>query len=438
MDLGPSHSSFSKKLREINTIFSNKISTMNKKITIYKTTAYLMLIICLLSPLNTIHTETFCICVVLLIPFFIKKYRHLDKNERKLITSSSIFLLVVVFYKIFGISSCSNDNIAVYINWTVVLLISVFFQFLGFTIREKRFLLYILYLLIMIQELEVFIVGYSALTKGIDDISGIRITEFGSMVMFFSFCCLIWFLHDKSFINRCLSLFGVGISLYINIFIMQRAINLLSMLFGLLYIILCNSKKSYRNNLILFVSFIIIFIVLYFQIYISIIDQFSSTLKSIRLFERLQDLKDFLITGDFTETGRFSGRIPLLMNSFNSWIKTPISFLFGVGDHRGNDSIIGNHSEYIDCLGRYGLVGGILLLIETVYLVKYVISFYQLKKDRELYYQSGIVVFLYVIRNFLGIVSIYQVGIPMLIFLPLLIDVCCMCRKETNEGIKIW
>ena len=53
--------------------------------------------------------------------------------------------------------------------------------------------------------------------------------------------------------------------------------------------------------------------------------------------------------------------------SVKSWLSSFLSFLFGIGDHRWNDftttadSGIGNHSDLLDVLGRYGITGALIL-----------------------------------------------------------------------------
>lgn len=101
-------------------------------------------------------------------------------------------------------------------------------------------------------------------------------------------------------------------------------------------------------------------------VFIPLLTFLMEHLQSERLSERLNDLVDFKQSGgnlNDVREGSLTERILLAQTSLNSFFSSPISIMIGIGDHTqsfGGDLIksgIGNHSEFIDVLARYGLVG---------------------------------------------------------------------------------
>jgi len=61
-----------------------------------------------------------------------------------------------------------------------------------------------------------------------------------------------------------------------------------------------------------------------------------------------------------TTFSELSIRTDLALNSLKSFLNSPI---IGRGAYYSDSSIIGSHSQFIDDFGRYGLLGGIPLII---------------------------------------------------------------------------
>lgn len=133
---------------------------------------------------------------------------------------------------------------------------------------------------------------------------------------------------------------------------------------GLLLALFEPKNHTRRRGYYLFTVIALVLLVLI--MFIPLMEWIISHLQSDRLAERLNDLIDFRQYGgnvDYVAEGSFTQRILLAQTSLNSFVSSPISFFIGIGDHTqsfGGDLIasgIGGHSEFIDVLARYGLVG---------------------------------------------------------------------------------
>ena len=404
---------------------------MRIRVTPYKVLLFLLIGICLTYALNSIHTEAMLACGVLgLVVVWLTEYRMLSKDSRRLVLLSALLLGLIILYKLVGISSCSTDSIGVYIDWTVVLLFAVYMANADFTDGERYFFVLLLYGLIMIQLITAIASGRAIMARGSRYTVTLRITEFGSMAMFFSAACLIWFLNDYRLRNRALAILGILASLYVVFVIQQRLINDFCTVALLALILLNNNKRKKFVYVLYFLAIGVLIWIYVTRAYIPILNYLIKNASTVRIANRLQDVKDFLLTGNLMEEGRFSGRSDLMKLSLTSWTRNPLTILIGVGDHRGRNAIVGNHSEYIDMLARYGLLGASLVAATTVYTIKFLLSFGG--KRTKVYLQVGAVALMFVIRNFLGIVSVYQVAFPMLIFLQMVIR---LCDSDQNRAV---
>ena len=120
------------------------------------------------------------------------------------------------------------------------------------------------------------------------------------------------------------------------------------------------------NRRIYYVFSVVTIVLLLLLVFIPLMEWLIANLQSERLAKRLNDLIEFRQSRgnvDDVSDGSFTSRVMLAQISLNSFLSSPISIMIGIGDHTqsfGGDLVksgIGNHSEFIDVLGRYGLVG---------------------------------------------------------------------------------
>ena len=135
--------------------------------------------------------------------------------------------------------------------------------------------------------------------------------------------------------------------------------------------------------------------------------------------------KDFALAG-----GSVSGRAQLMELSWNTWLSSWRAFLLGVGDHR-TGHIIGNHSDLIDTLARFGIVGGIIF--SKLSIAQF--TFLRLLDDKQSSYktQCMIVFLLYIVRGFFGNILTPAIAVQVFLFLPLLFERCYLLNESDHK-----
>lgn len=132
--------------------------------------------------------------------------------------------------------------------------------------------------------------------------------------------------------------------------------------------------------------------------------------ESVRLAERLEDVISFSNgKGDINSLseGSMAQRFALAQTSLNTFFSSPLNMLIGIGDHTvsfGMDlhkSGIGNHSEFIDILARYGIIGAFVFI---GILKSYYKSLKSLSSDRSIIKYVNIIFFVFIIYGFLNLV----------------------------------
>lgn len=117
--------------------------------------------------------------------------------------------------------------------------------------------------------------------------------------------------------------------------------------------------------------------------------------------------------------GTITGRTNLYMLSVQTWLSDMQSFLFGIGDHRATFNAratgISQHSELLDSLARYGLLGAFILINIFKYAYQLVLEFFPPKYRLQLF-----TIFVIVIAcGFTKVLFFPSAGFVIFIILPL-------------------
>ena len=153
----------------------------------------------------------------------------------------------------------------------------------------------------------------------------------------------------------------------------RSTITILVMFFGFfLSILFMQTPKSFNgsksNNLFLIKKIIIIFLLIFSIFFLlefkkevgsSIINIFSDSDNIV--FKRIQEIGFLMVDDNLDDEGTMAVRFELMQQSISTFINSPI---FGQGWEFGNlfelsKNYVGNHSEWFDTLGKFGLLGGI-------------------------------------------------------------------------------
>ena len=171
-----------------------------------------------------------------------------------------------------------------------------------------------------------------------------------------------------------------------------------------------------------------ILVMLVFILFIPLMGWILEFIQSERLAERLNDLVDFSQSGgdvNNVREGSFTERILLAQTSLNSFLSSPVSVFIGIGDHSqafGGDLVksgIGHHSEFIDVLARYGIVGAFVFfnIMKKYYLMLKKLSF-----ERKILKYVNVLFGIIIMSGVLNLLFEPNILLFMYIIMPVIIE----------------
>lgn len=310
--------------------------------------------------------------------FFISQAKyHIFEKYRKLISLLLIYCSIVIGYKLLNVSTISWGVIYLEISAYVTLLMGLYIMS-SFSEKQLKIIFLLTIIFYLFNIIYNFRWGYAtgAILEGeiVNDesISGIANSHFNEAAMFTLFS--LYANYSKG-LSKFYKIFALIIMVLSACFIMMcglRATIIILSIFSFLFMAVAkfghNNKRTYYS----------ILVVLFFFMYFNLegILEILIGVAPERIAYRLNDIL-FTTQNGITENS-FSGRAGRMMISLNTWIKTPISFLFGAGDIGGEIGLfegIGGHSELIDVLAKFGIVGGLVLYRLFIQACKFLMSF---------------------------------------------------------------
>ena len=231
----------------------------------------------------------------------------------------------------------------------------------------------------------------------------------------------------KGWVLLC-SLLIIPVAYYM-LFQNTRGIAVLLLLTELLGFVLASFEPVQKNNRTTYYIFMsVLIIVVLLIVFIPAMNWVLEHIQSERLAERFNDLLDLKKSGGDSSQiseGSLSGRIMLIETSFNTFLSSPISVLIGIGDHTqsfGGDLVksgIGNHSEFVDVLARFGLVGAIIVWNIMKYCYRMLNN---LSTKRVILRYVNIIFVIIVLYGFLNLMFLPDLLLFLYIAFPILIE----------------
>ena len=141
-----------------------------------------------------------------------------------------------------------------------------------------------------------------------------------------------------------------------------------------------------------------------------------------RLANRMYDMQRTYNEGISDDS--FSGRFGLEILSLRTWLQNPLTFLFGIGDHRVSDfgiqgffmTGIGGHSEIIDSLARFGVVGFSIMATLFYRMSTFLVSLFDNPNVKK---QVRIIIVIFILAALTKAVLFLIIGIVFFILFPL-------------------
>lgn len=196
-----------------------------------------------------------------------------------------------------------------------------------------------------------------------DGLTGLNLggSGFINMAVFYSCMMFMAFLQSDKNKEKILFFIYFCISVYFITFCSLKASALLFMLVSMFLMYVSVKSKKHIGMLL---PLVIIGGGMIYFFHNDIIYFFINIIDSDRITARLSVLTT---EGDLEDSSSFSARGELWQVSLHSWLSSIESFFFGIGDHdwkrflTTEASGIGNHADMLDVLGRYGVVGALIL-----------------------------------------------------------------------------
>lgn len=307
--------------------------------------------------------------------FFIfenNQFHRINGKLRSVLTLGVLYVFICVVYKLLDVSSAN-------MGYCAVLPFFYFVPVLALIIIDKcqneqqiRFLFHFVSLaaainiadnirLYNIYGVDIVFQNLAGLLEE-EGITGINLggAMFVNMTVFYACLMFLAFLKSNKVLEKIFFLTYVSISAYFIIICSLKASAIVLMLISFVSMyISVKSKKHVVANLMLMA--VIGVVVSFFMD--SIIHFLIGVIGSQRVASRLII---FTSEADISDSGSLMSRSELWLVSIKTWLSGVGSFFFGIGDHRWDDfmttadSGIGNHSDFLDILARYGILGGLV------------------------------------------------------------------------------
>lgn len=323
---------------------------------------------------------------------FLNSGRKCPRNNFALIANVCLYLVMCFLYRLFNISTAA---------WGAIFLHTLFFSPIlimpfatgSFSKSQQRRLLFIILVIVVANIVDnirlvlanpelLVMVNRNFLTDEINGIGNVGGSKWLNSIFFFFISCFFCYLNSK---DKHIKLFTLLSAILSGVFVVVYCVKASVIVFTVFSAALIVFAKK-TQNLSKFLRIAIISGVLAFLFVVLFADVLTEFLMSA-VEKRVASRLIMLIDSDSMEAGSgvrtMNARENLWFVSIETWLSSPINFLFGIGDHRASFGVavsetgIGNHSDLFDTLGRYGLVGSLLILNIFRLSFKYILSLFE-------------------------------------------------------------
>lgn len=368
-----------------------------------------------------------------------------SKKNAWLVLCIYLYLLLCLFYRAVGISSVAPGTLVLHLFFFVAILLTVLFPHRITAINDTVFLAILFIIILNIADNIRLCLKYPEIyllvNRDMDSVGAtlnIGSSKFYNAIFFFNTVCFFGFLNCKEKkIKYCL-LAGVLLSaVFLFAFCLKASVIVFTVLslFLLFFAKRAKNMRQFSIRILVPALFAYVIVSVFSE---EIIGFMSNIFASPRLVARLS----LLIDPDSAEaargTGTVSARGNLWMMSVNTWTESISNFVFGIGDHRavwsqGQTAVetgIGQHSDFLDSLARYGLLG-VFILVPTLFLgFRFLISVF----NKEYKLQILVIALVFVMFGFTKGVFQPDIGFLLFIFLPMMSKY--LNRPETRVMIQ--
>lgn len=372
------------------------------------------------------------------LPFVLSHSVSINYRKHQLIVLYVLlYLIICLLYRITGVSSIPLGQFVYHLSFFWLILVMLILPHI-LSHKQMKWVFWSVVLVVSLNILDNIrlCIAYPDLfflvSRDKDDLGmnlNIGGSKFYNAVFFFFTICFFGMLNCNDKKYKYALLCSVVLSLiFIFGFCLKAAVLIFAGFSAFLLYFSKRAKSPKRFILLLLLPSLSAFVIVS-----TFSDQIIELISNFFSSERLSQRLIALIASDESETSTLEVRENLWLMSVNTWLDNFSNFIFGIGDHRANwdagqtaaQTGIGQHSDFLDSLARYGLIGLLLLVSIFVYSFKYILSFF----DNEYKLQLQVIFLLFVLFGFSKGVFQSDIGFVLFVLLPLLGNIINKKRK---------
>lgn len=251
-------------------------------------------------------------------------------------------------------------------------------------------------------------------------------TGFVQACLFAIPCCFMVWSRRLRIPQQKLALWGMVAFIIYIMFVNTRATSFLILLFFVFALLYMRYIGSKIKNKMVGYALVVFLIVGAIAVSIPMLDWIATNTSSEGLSVRLNTVTESMATGEIDENseGSLGSRYLLGLTSFETWTKSIKNFIFGIGDDVAADGHlmdlisvgIGRHSQILDFLAMFGIVGAFFLYKAWKSIFRCIKS---QSSDKSTTLLIDIVIMGYIIMNVLNNTLVAGQNIIMFLLLPL-------------------
>lgn len=363
------------------------------------------------------------------INYFHRLNKLINRREKKLLLSGFIWCVWIVMLKVLGYSTATWGQHINIIFFYFLIFVMVYIN-RCYTLKLKKKLGYFISIVMNINILSNVIIctikpalkealGYQLIGTNVGD------TMFLFNIMLFSGICFFCLMNEKRPKKRLYWFFSLILANYCLLFVLVRTtIFLLSIL---MFSFIIFNRFTKKSNVVLRALYYFVFFCIILIVYINIksilemLMSFSNTMGIESVNSKIDILYQYINKEEISNTS-FAVRIKLYELSIDTFKQNIQTILFGIGYHSGNtvdemfNNGIGQHSQLIDMLPKYGIIGFYMFISVLSKYRKQLLAYY---KEYSFGNQLNVIFLIFILYSFANNSVYPNTGIIMMLLLPI-------------------
>lgn len=338
-----------------------------------------------------------------------------------------LFIALMFMYNLLGVSDISLVSYTVPVSFFLIMLLTPYVPLL----RKRKIWKWLFNAMVIVMLLNVISNIYLCIRYPEINLASTReymseeilanlnvgSTRFYTFTLFFFDVCFFVFLNCKEKIMKWFMLVCSFITaVYICVFCLKASV-VVFFLLSIGFLFFARRRKQTKSFFAVVGITGLLAVLLVTNYTEEIIDFIVSVSPSERITVRLVTLLDADNAAASSVT--LTNRTDLYMLSVQTWLSSLSAFLFGIGDHSSDIDLaatgIGHHSDFLDSLAKYGLVGMILLYSILFRSLKNIVRQFNERYKIQIY----IICFIFILCGFTKAVFLPGVGCVLYLLLPL-------------------